>query len=128
MRAADVTSVCIAGGRGAPRVARGLVDDLALPAALRADMRLLVSELVANCVVHGGAMPDDLIDVVFTVRPGAVRCEVSDSGPGIPSRSIPPCEPVGDGRGLRLVDRIAARWGVRQRGNSVWFEIATDAS
>ena len=92
------------------------------------DVRLLVSELVTNSLVHAGLSPDEAITVTVTVQGGLARGEVRDRGPGFE----PPQEPVpkpdlAGGWGLYIVDRVAARWGVARTGSkSVWFEIDLD--
>ena len=92
----------------------------------RADVALLVSELVTNSVRHG-AEAGDAIDVRARASSETVRVEVSDAGAGF----VPPARPAPrlddedpGGLGLVLVDRLADRWGVaRDGGTSVWFEI-----
>ena len=118
------------GGFGAPAQARAMVD--ALPQSLtleqRYDLRLALSELVANSVVHGSPNTGDAVDVRIVMAGAAIRCEVSDHGPGFETgdgRAAVP-DPVG-GLGLILVDRIAARWGADRVGRTVWFELARAA-
>ena len=86
--------------------------------------RLLVSELVANGVVHG---PDDsaVIALRASVGFGRLHVEVANPGDGVGS---PSCEPQPDGLehwGLFLVDDLADRWGAESspKAVSVWFEI-----
>jgi Histidine kinase-like ATPase domain len=68
---------------------------------------LVVTELVANAVVHGHAEPH-----LWVGWDGqTVNVEVEDDGPGRPVlQSLDPMTP--SGRGLALVDRIADAWGV----------------
>ncbi|MFC5906725.1 ATP-binding protein [Streptacidiphilus monticola] len=84
-------------------------------------VELLVGELVANAVRHAGG---DDIGLRALRGQGRVRVEVRDL-----SRVLP-CLIMGDveddnGRGLRIVDKLADRWGVDllARGKSVWFEL-----
>ena len=81
---------------------------------------LLVSELVANAVLHTGTS----FDVV--VRPGAdrVRIEVHDGSPELPVRRHY-SNMSGTGRGLMLVEQMAAGWGsdLTAKGKLVWFEL-----
>jgi serine phosphatase RsbU (regulator of sigma subunit)/anti-sigma regulatory factor (Ser/Thr protein kinase) len=88
--------------------------------ALVDDARLVVSELVANAVLHGGGCRD-----VRAVRAGrALRIEVRDAS------RVPPVlgwasEQAMTGRGLRLVATVASRWGVAAEdgGKVVWVEL-----
>ena len=109
--------------------ARGIVDEAAtgLPSALRDDAALLVSELMSNAVRHGGATAT----LTVTVVGGYLTVEVHDDGPGRPAMPSGPLDPsVASGRGLRILDRIAAEWGVENdedgAGKTVWFRLATD--
>lgn len=81
--------------------------------------KLAVSELVANCLEHAGLHERDRIDVrAMLSEDGRLRVEVSDPGPG-------PDLGTSTGIGLRAVERVADRWGVR-RGpahSCVWFEL-----
>lgn len=79
---------------------------------------LLASELVANSVRHGGS----------AVARGGARVEVAErSGPGVPV--LVPDEGGGaeGGRGMRLVDELAARWGYERGGGRAvtWFEVCS---
>lgn len=83
---------------------------------------LLVSELVTNAMRHGG----EPIRLVANITTSGLRVEVydgnSDAFPAI--RDIRPDAP--GGRGLRLVDALADRWGTTEvagEGKCVWFEI-----
>lgn len=86
---------------------------------------LLASELASNCVLH----TDGRFDVSIVLTVGEVRVEVTDRGGGEPClRSPEPTDPTG--RGLFIVDKLAAAWGVERRdesGKTVWFTIAADA-
>jgi anti-sigma regulatory factor (Ser/Thr protein kinase) len=79
---------------------------------------LMVSELATNAVLH--ARSDFEITVETAGR--RVRVGVRDSGHGAPRKRSP--EPrEHSGRGLRVVDALAARWGVTRQtqGKLVWF-------
>jgi anti-sigma regulatory factor (Ser/Thr protein kinase) len=80
---------------------------------------VLVSELVTNSVVHASS--------VVTLRArwadDRLRVDVSDHGGGTPqARDVET-----SGRGLRIVDAFATRWGIDERfagdGRSTWFEL-----
>ncbi|MGW1770625.1 ATP-binding protein [Streptomyces sp. NPDC002104] len=87
------------------------------------DAVLLVSELVTNALRYG-TEPGDSLRVVLAADPGHIRIEVHD-----PSRRRPHCKPESDerqrGRGLFILDALAAAWGVDERpmGKAVWAEL-----
>jgi anti-sigma regulatory factor (Ser/Thr protein kinase) len=107
--------------------ARHELDSLAelLPADKLEDVRLVVSELVANSIIHAGLSPDDRISLFVSVSGGTVRGRVCDPGPGfeVPSEPRPRADLSG-GWGLPIVERISDRWGVERDNHvCVWFEI-----
>ena len=91
------------------------------------DIRLLVSELVTNCVKHARIGPEESIMLNVDIRDTDVRVSVVDEGPGFEPPSKPVSEAAaeaGSGWGLFLVDQLASSWGVdRQAGATVWFEV-----
>jgi anti-sigma regulatory factor (Ser/Thr protein kinase) len=114
------------GGENAPRTARRALDSLdgQIPSALQDDVRLLVSELVANSVLHAGVGPQDSLTLVLSVSEERLRVEVHepdhDFRPSFPAQR----ELSGSGNGLLIVERVANRWGItRQASTCVWFEI-----
>jgi anti-sigma regulatory factor (Ser/Thr protein kinase) len=117
-------------------LARHLVAELLrrweLP-ALQDSATLLISELVTNALVHAGSG----LRLVVAVSDGVLELGVSDhdllSAPSVRPRVAR----LGDeedqliaegGRGLLLVDSLADRWGVVQRGQEkqVWCHLDTD--
>ena len=107
--------------------ARHTLDGLAdlLPAEKLEDVRLVVSELVTNSILHAGLSTEDQISLTVKVSAGSVRGRVCDLGSGfeVPSEPSPRSDMSG-GWGLPIVETISDRWGVE--GNShvcVWFEI-----
>lgn len=113
----------------AARAARLKVRELCLtraPAELIDDVQLVVSELVTNAVTHGlGA-----ITVLVGVTGDRVAIAVRDEGPGEPrQRDIEAASP--GGRGIALVARLAADWGVRREpggGKAVWCLLTSTSS
>jgi anti-sigma regulatory factor (Ser/Thr protein kinase) len=97
-----------------------------LPAAVKDDVLLLVSELVTNAVLHAGAGPERPLEVQVLRGPRWVIVTVSDGGPGFTWRPTPERGNESGGWGLFLVDQIADCWGVEctASGARVWFEIA----
>jgi anti-sigma regulatory factor (Ser/Thr protein kinase) len=107
--------------------ARHALDQLAnlLPPEKLEDVRLVVSELVTNSILHAGLSPDDQISLTVAVSAGSVRGRVCDPGSGfeVPSEPSPRSDMRG-GWGLPIVETISDRWGVeRSRHVCVWFEI-----
>ncbi|MBB5933090.1 ATP-binding protein [Streptomyces zagrosensis] len=91
--------------------------------ALADDAALIVSELASNAVLHG-ALRGRLFRVQLTLTNAVLRIAVSDpKGERLP-RTRQPTPEDKFGRGLLIVDAVAARWGVQERniGKDVWAE------
>jgi anti-sigma regulatory factor (Ser/Thr protein kinase) len=123
----DSFAFLLNGGLAAGAEARRALaeGDGRLPAATRADVLLLLTELVANAVRHGDVAADHTVRVVVRQWTRRVRVEVVD--PGTRFTQVRPGS-RGDesgGWGLFLVDRIADSWGVGRAvaGTCAWFEI-----
>jgi len=89
------------------------------------DVALLVTELVANGVRHGGAHAGTELQLRLERRPLVLHVEVLNPGdtPGLVGQR-PPDLTGGGGLGLHIVERLASRWGVRNgRRTAVWFEL-----
>ena len=109
-----------------PRSARRFVTDQ-LGAwgyrSLAADAALLTSELVANAVRH--ATEPYAVEVVDLLD--GVLVTVEDSDDELPAPRHPAPESDG-GRGLAIVESVAAAWGARAapaRGKFIWFRLST---
>ena len=83
-------------------------------------VKLLVSELVTNAVLHAGSDAE----VVVQLTPSVLHVEVLDQSPVMPVLRRPG-EDDTSGRGLALVDNFATAWGTRRlaHGKSVWFDV-----
>ena len=92
-----------------------------LPAGVVNDIKLMVSELVTNGIVHGSAERDTpvLLDLVVN---GKIHCRVLDHGPGFARRARR--QTAGGGWGLQVVEQLADRWGMQRspQRTEVWFE------
>ena len=87
-------------------------------------LRLLVSELVTNSLLHSGAAAGEPVSVDVSVTAATVRMEVIDRGRGFDLDATRARPPERSGWGLVLVERLADRWGVHRRhGTCVWVEI-----
>ena len=89
---------------------------------------LLASELVANAVMHGGAIPagGGGPRLLVELRGRRLRLAVQDATTAPPALSPPPRAPgleAESGRGLQLVDCLATSWGshaLPEGGKIVW--------
>ncbi len=88
------------------------------------EAELVAGELAANSLIHARSG--------FTVRlqivdEGILVVEVTDESPALPSMRAPGST-VTTGRGLRIVDHLAKRWGTRPHpagGKTIWVELDT---
>jgi anti-sigma regulatory factor (Ser/Thr protein kinase) len=106
----------------AVRTARHALRDRGLAPDLDHTVSLLTSELVGNAVRHAGpSHPAERIVFHARLSEDHVRIEVADHGQGFD----PEVRHEASGFGLRLVDKLASRWGVERtaRGCRVWFEV-----
>jgi hypothetical protein len=117
------TAATFAGDRASPAHARRFVD-ATLGSWQRGEFAerasLLVSELVTNAVLHAGTP----LDVVLRLGADRLRVEVRDGSPRLPERKHY-ATTASTGRGLLLVEALAAAWGVEEAGGGkvVWFEL-----
>jgi anti-sigma regulatory factor (Ser/Thr protein kinase) len=108
----------------ARRFATGVLRQLS--PEVTATVELLVSELATNCIRH----TDSAFDLTIIQAGREIRVEATDyDDAGNPTlRSPKPADP--SGRGLRIVDALAAAWGVEHRsahGKTVWFTVVAPA-
>ena len=86
--------------------------------------QLLVTELVANALLHGQGD----IGLGIRVSDDLLRVEVSDTSTNLPRLVHPPPSMADEtGRGLFLVEALSRAWGTRANqpsgGKTVWFEL-----
>ncbi|TXS44345.1 ATP-binding protein [Streptomyces sp. OR43] len=117
------------GARLARRLAAHQLDEWGVPygSELSDDVAVVVAELAANAVVHGYVPGRDFELRLQVLGAGGVRVEVSDArGERRPEMCAHAID-AESGRGLRLVEALAAKWGVAERvvGKTVWAEVAT---
>ena len=104
-----------------------ITPDAAVPATVREDVLLLVTELVNHAVRDGGVGAARSLRVDLRLQPRQVRVELVDPAP-----AVSPVASRARGKagrwGLFLVEQIADRWGVSRAGpgTCVWFEIEFD--
>jgi anti-sigma regulatory factor (Ser/Thr protein kinase) len=82
-------------------------------------VNLLTSEIVTNSVRHCTVPADIRLEALL--EDGFAYVAVLDQGPGFD----PEVRHEANGLGLRLVDKLASRWGVERvpTGTRVWFEV-----
>jgi anti-sigma regulatory factor (Ser/Thr protein kinase) len=108
--------------------ARCLMDGFrpALAAEAFEQLRLVVSELVANCVRHSRGQGTISLEAVSRDRyiHVAVKCPKGESAPHIPASG----SRRGGGLGLFIVDTVAADWGIGEEESDslVWADIAVE--
>jgi anti-sigma regulatory factor (Ser/Thr protein kinase) len=88
-----------------------------------ADILLMISEILANAVMHAGGARELLVDSGRAT--GALRLEVADAAAEVPA---PPSEHrpgLPGGHGLLIVEKLSDRWGVipGAGGKIVWAEV-----
>lgn len=122
-RQIDVAFVGTARAAGQARDALKALKALLAPETFE-DLRLLVSEVVANSVRHAGAIGQKgYVRVKVFASEKLIRVEVLDQGVGFDESALrDPSPDDPSGRGLFLVDKIAQSWGVTKDGETcVWF-------
>ena len=88
--------------------------------------RLLVSELVTNCVRHAQTVADAPVQLTASLDPTTLRIEISDTGTdGTVGRRPPRFSDGSGGFGLDLVAGLSSAWGVERgpRSTTVWLEL-----
>jgi anti-sigma regulatory factor (Ser/Thr protein kinase) len=91
------------------------------------DVLILVSELVSNAVMHTASGDGGSVALTVSVNRDLVRVEVGDQGGASAPRLADddgPADVLTGGRGLRIVDTLATKWGFEgdESGRVVWFE------
>jgi anti-sigma regulatory factor (Ser/Thr protein kinase) len=85
------------------------------------DLLVCVSEVVSNAVKH----TQSAAEMRVSQRGETVRVEVLDADAHRPPALGEPDPLAPSGRGLRILDHLAARWGSHPAGDgkAVWFEL-----
>lgn len=108
-------------GVGAAR--HRLISDLTergLPGVVVDDAALVLSELLSNALKHAHALPSGSVRAAWALRPDhLLAVEVTDGGGPTRPRQASPSLTARGGRGLSIIDALAADWGVRGSGDEV---------
>ena len=88
--------------------------------------RLVVSELVTNCVRHSEIRADSPVRLAASLDATVLRIEIFDAGTdGAVVRRPPRFGDRPGGFGLDLVGQLSSAWGVERgpQGTTVWLEL-----
>jgi anti-sigma regulatory factor (Ser/Thr protein kinase) len=102
--------------------------EVGLPLQVRHRVALVLSELIANAVQHGGAGPGEEVEVRVASTSHRLRVEVIDPG----WADAPPRQRIqhaDGGYGLLLVEHLSDEWGreaTDSGGSLAWFELELD--
>jgi anti-sigma regulatory factor (Ser/Thr protein kinase) len=122
----EVFSLSLACDPRAPREVREALDNVDGIASVRADAKLVATEMVSNAVLHSGGTNEHRIEV--RGRTSAELLEISVKDPGLSERTPRVREnrqetDIG-GLGLQIVEQLSHRWGVQESGGHlVWAQL-----
>jgi anti-sigma regulatory factor (Ser/Thr protein kinase) len=107
---------------------RHLVSDLVAAGIFEAaisDAAIVVSELFSNALRHARPLPGAMIRVCWQLEDATIRVSVEDGGGATEPELGELSQSTTNGRGLRIVDRLARHWGTdhNEGGTTVWAEI-----
>ena len=100
------------------------------------DLRLVLSELLYNAVIHGnGSNRDKIVTLSLDVRGGVVFCAITDEGEGFDHGALTSSfAAAGDndsehGRGIRIANALTDSFRYNVTGNTIHFEkrVSADA-
>jgi anti-sigma regulatory factor (Ser/Thr protein kinase) len=102
------------------RLARRALASHGLDEDVEHTVTLLSTEIVGNAVRHAGLRGDQRIVFFARLSEDFARVEVADQGDGFDPETVQT-----EGFGLRLLSKLASRWGCdcTDRGCKVWFEV-----
>ena len=108
---------------------RRLVSDLieaGIYGSTVTDTALVLSELLSNALRHATPLPGSCLRVAWHLDADSVRVSVSDGGGSTTRPELgEPTQAATGGRGLRIVAKLARRWGAGsdEDGTTVWAEV-----
>ncbi len=102
------------------RLARRALTTHGLHEDVEHTVTLLATEIVGNAVRHADLRADQRIVFFARLSDDFARIEVADQGHGFDPETVQT-----EGFGLRLLAKLASRWGVecKDSGCRVWFEV-----
>jgi anti-sigma regulatory factor (Ser/Thr protein kinase) len=121
----DVTSVAV----GRRRLDADMVAAAVEP-EVRADVLVVLSELVGNSLRHARPLEEGSVRAMWRIHADEIEVAVADGGAAtLPRADRPPFAAV-SGRGLGIVDALAESWGVEGAGSRsqlVWAVVSRDS-
>ncbi len=124
-KSSELLSLALPCDRHAPAAVREALGEVHDGVWSLDDGLLVASELVTNAVRHSGCQPEHSIQVCVDLNGDGLVISVHD--PGLSMDSAEPRiteEMETGGWGLRIVDKLATRWGTeRPNGYRVWAEL-----
>jgi anti-sigma regulatory factor (Ser/Thr protein kinase) len=113
----------------AVRAARGWLSTVAgerVADVRRCDLDLVITEVVANSIRHGGR--GGTVRLAATPKDAYLCVQVTDEGPGLAPRPGAMGSDEDGGYGLFLVEQLTRRWGITREDarTRVWFEFDYD--
>lgn len=109
-------------GSSVPRLRQAVVADLIareVDDEVVDEVAIVVSELVANALMHANPLHDNTVRIHWTERNGVVEVEVTDGGGDSTPKALPQAVFATSGRGLRIVRSLAHEWGVSEKKGAV---------
>jgi anti-sigma regulatory factor (Ser/Thr protein kinase) len=93
-----------------------------IPAPVRDNTVLVLSEIVSNALKHARPLDSGKVALAWEVTDDGVRVAVSDGGSPTRPRPQPPSTSSTGGRGLGIVRDLTVAWGVEEEGShtTVW--------
>jgi anti-sigma regulatory factor (Ser/Thr protein kinase) len=120
-----IGEITLPGVRRSVGSARNFVRCVAAGHPALEDLVLVVSETVANAITHtASGLEGGLVTVAVLAGDGWHRVEVADEGAAGGRPHLKDETGAETGRGMRIVDALAPRWGFRADGarTVVWAE------
>jgi anti-sigma regulatory factor (Ser/Thr protein kinase) len=105
--------------------ARRSLAGLAVAETVRANIAIVMSELVSNSIRHAGLSESDPISVHITSDEARVRLAIHDGGPGFDPPILEGRDPlIVGGQGCVIVAALSDAWGIDLAldGCTVWCE------
>jgi anti-sigma regulatory factor (Ser/Thr protein kinase) len=125
----EVLALVVPCNQDAPRVVRAALRRFDSLGWVVGDIMLVASEIVTNAVRHSGCLREHVLTVRASLNRDRMTISVRDPGLSGGDAQPPPTVVVGgSGWGLRIVERLAIRWGTeRDHGYHVWAEVPVGA-